>query len=250
MKDNAMTLSVEHYGRPFNCWRHGNKKFEAFQKDVEGVLRSSGSFKPHSQTQQGTTRVIGRFGLGFKSVYLLTDTPSVFSGGWNFQIKDGCLPFVVGRPANLPPLATRISLPLLDPDLERPDDAGATALCLLPFLSQTEQISIIHSNGRAAVARCSVEELQPPRSDGPLSEVVTIALSDHGTSREVRLIRVREHATRWAVGHVRGVRRFAGNLERWLLPRRRKRAAIGVRLVFRFAVEICPRLRSRRFRSV
>ena len=186
------TLSVEHYGRSFNCWRHGSHKVEAFRKDVEGVLRSSGSFKPYGQTDANDSRVIGRFGLGFKSVYLLTDCPSIFSGGWNFRIEDGCLPVVIARPNDLCTEATRIRLPLLDPDRELRDAGGQHALCLLPFLRQTQQISIAHSDTRAADATTrTVEELRQPLSDGPVVELVTIAVSDDATSRNVRIIRVR-----------------------------------------------------------
>ena len=185
------TLSVEHYGRSFNCWRHGNQKVEAFRKDVEGVLRSSGSFKPYGP-DASDSRVIGRFGLGFKSVYLLTDCPSIFSGGWNFRIEGGCLPVVVARPNDLVIEATRISLPLLDPDRELRDAGDQLALCLLPFLRQTKQISIAHSDTRAADATTrTVEELGRPLSKGPVVELVTIEVSDDGTSRNVRIIRVR-----------------------------------------------------------
>ena len=40
-------LTVDHFGRPFNLWRHGTKEIPDYKRDVEGVLRSAGSFKPH-----------------------------------------------------------------------------------------------------------------------------------------------------------------------------------------------------------
>ena len=195
------TLSVEHYGRPFNCWRHGNQEEESFRKDVEGVLRSSGSFKPHSQTNASASQFIGKFGLGFKSVYLLTDRPSIFSGGWNFRIEVGCLPVVVDRPIDLPFEATRISLPLLDPDSELRDASGQHVLCLLPFLSQIETISITHSDGKAATVTRSAEGLQRGKFDGPVAELVTLTASENGNTRVVRMVRVRhtQHAGQLAM---------------------------------------------------
>jgi len=60
--DGTKTLTAAHYGRPFNLWRYGSKRIDAFRNDVEGVLKSSGSFKPHSAVDGA--RPIGRFGLG------------------------------------------------------------------------------------------------------------------------------------------------------------------------------------------
>ncbi len=185
------TLSVEHYGRPFNCWRHGNTSVDRFRKDVEGVLRSSGSFKPRGQDKESTSQVIGRFGLGFKSVYLLTDCPSIFSGGWNFRIENGCLPEVVPRPHDLLPEATRIILPLTDPNHELHHADGEHIVCLLPFLSQIKEISITHSDGISAKATRSVSELQPSPPNGIVAELATYSVTENGNSREVQIIRIR-----------------------------------------------------------
>lgn len=133
-------LEVEHQGRPFNYWQHGSKQDRNFAKDVDGVLRSAGSFKPHSGVggQPSGGAAIGRFGLGFKSVYLITDCPEVYSGDWHFAIESGCLPKELPPPGELPQTATRIRLPLRD---EAEDFKDASQLLgLLPFLSMTKQL--------------------------------------------------------------------------------------------------------------
>ena len=108
--DGTKTLTAAHYGRPFNLWRYGSKRIEAFRNDVEGVLKSAGSFKPHSAVDGA--RPIGRFGLGFKSVYLVTDAPRIHSGDWHFEITAGCIPKEIPIPGDYTKGLTKIVLPL------------------------------------------------------------------------------------------------------------------------------------------
>ena len=75
-------LEFEHDGTPFN---------EADVVGVTGVFR--GTKKPHSGQ-------IGRFGVGFKSVYRYTLAPKIHSGPFHFEIKD------YARPCPLPPRDT------------------------------------------------------------------------------------------------------------------------------------------------
>lgn len=196
--DDGVVLSAEHYGRPFCYWRHGDREDRNFRKDVEGVLRSSGSFKPQSDVDGEPSRVIGRFGLGFKSVYLLTDTPSIYSRGWNFRIDDGCLPTVDSRPSDLPQDATRISLPLRQGVLEPADDFGQHALCLLPFLSRIQEISIRQTDGTEAKATRFPETAGQHGIPGAVAKQVTLSVLESGREREPRVI----HVIRvWHTGH-------------------------------------------------
>ena len=130
----APEVQVEHFGRPFNCWRQqGRQPVEVYRYDVEGLLRSSGSFKPHAGENSRQAGVIGRFGLGFKSVYLLTDRPRIHSGQWHFAINCACIPEPIARPDDLPEGATRVVLPLRDHDTA--DSMKPSHLIdLLPFL--------------------------------------------------------------------------------------------------------------------
>ena len=108
--DGVKILTASHYGRPFNLWRHGRKQVDEFRYDVEGVLKSAGSFKPHTAADR--LRPIGRFGLGFKSVYLVTDKPSIHSGDWHFEITAGCIPNEIRIPVDYAKALTKIVLPL------------------------------------------------------------------------------------------------------------------------------------------
>lgn len=73
-------LEVRHDGRPFT------------EADVRGVCGVGKSEKADDLTQ------IGKFGIGFKSVYAYTKTPRVHSGGESFRIEN----FVRPHPEPLP----------------------------------------------------------------------------------------------------------------------------------------------------
>ncbi len=62
-------LRVSHFGDPFN------------EKDVRGICGIAESEKKED------LRAIGRFGIGFKSVYAFTDRPEIHSGTEDFVIK-------------------------------------------------------------------------------------------------------------------------------------------------------------------
>jgi len=63
-------LLVSHWGKPFD------------EADVRGICGISKSTKKDELT------AIGRFGIGFKSVYAVTDQPQIRSAGQHFGIKD------------------------------------------------------------------------------------------------------------------------------------------------------------------
>ena len=76
-------IRIEHHGRPFN------------RKEVEGITVTLSSTKQDDLTQ------IGKSGVGFKSVFAITNRPRIHSGREDFDIKD----FVV--PSSIPPLPDR-----------------------------------------------------------------------------------------------------------------------------------------------
>ena len=186
-------LEVEHQGRPFNYWQHGSKHDRSFTKDIEGVIRSAGSFKPHSggaSAQPSGTAAIGRFGLGFKSVYLITDCPEVYSGDWHFAIESGCLPKELPPPGELPQTATRIRLPLRD---EAEDFKDASLLLgLLPFLSMTTRLEFRPLSGEPTTMLVKTVVLHK----GADTIVEQVVLSAPGAVRgdSVRLFRCRSSA--------------------------------------------------------
>ena len=67
-------LRVSHFGRPFD------------EVDVRGICEIGESAKAEDLT------AIGRFGIGFKSVYAITDRPEIHSGPEDFAIENYVLP--------------------------------------------------------------------------------------------------------------------------------------------------------------
>ncbi len=180
-------LEVEHQGRPFN---HGSRQEPNFGNDVEGVLRSAGSFKPHVDIgagKQTNHSAIGRFGLGFKSVYLLTDCPEIHSGPWHFVIKAGCLPEELPRIPELPQSATRIRLPLRSEVSVL--DRAERLLNLLPFLSMVTDVRFLPLKGDPARIQVASEVIL--KDENVTVEQLTIALQGIARQSPVRLLRCR-----------------------------------------------------------
>lgn len=67
--------------------RHNGRDFDF--KDIEGVTGIGISTKKTDLT------AIGKFGVGFKSVFAVTETPHIFSGEYNIRIEDFVVPVVV-----------------------------------------------------------------------------------------------------------------------------------------------------------
>lgn len=88
-------LSVTHFGKPFD------------EDDVRGVCGIGESTK-------GLTS-IGRFGIGFKSVYAFTDSPEIHSGSEHFAIDSFVWPRAIAGDG-LPPEQTVIHLPFRSND--------------------------------------------------------------------------------------------------------------------------------------
>lgn len=116
-------LRVSHYGQPFD------------EDDVRGICGIAESTKGLNE--------IGRFGIGFKSVYAFTDRPEIHSGKEDFAIENLVWPFPV-PPIQRNPDETVILIPL-----KRRDGAshaeivsGLTRLgpSTLLFLRQIEEI--------------------------------------------------------------------------------------------------------------
>jgi hypothetical protein len=131
---SASSLRVSHFGHPFD------------EADVRGICGIAESTK-------GLT-AIGRFGIGFKSVYAFTDRPEIHSGIEDFGIESFVWPVAV------PPLVraadeTVILIPLKTSDLTGREDIaaglerlGATALL---FLRQVQEIQWSVDDGRSGL---------------------------------------------------------------------------------------------------
>lgn len=86
-------LRFSHFGAPFN------------EKDVRGVCGIAMSTKSESLTE------IGRFGIGFKSVYAFTNRPEIHSGPEDFAIENFVWPEAVSPIGDKRPDETIILLP-------------------------------------------------------------------------------------------------------------------------------------------
>lgn len=185
---NVRTLEFEHGGRPFNCWQYGEKEDKTFSRDVEGVLRSSGSFKPHGTlTNDNFDKTIGKFGLGFKSVFLLTDRPEIHSGDWHFAIESGCLPVSLPPLNDLPIDNTMIRLPLRSKDLAV---SKAKLLSTLPFLRMITKLDF--SSPPAVVASFETLSAEILKTNDALVERVEIHCKDGQTTSRIQFLRVRD----------------------------------------------------------
>ena len=86
------SLAISHYGKPFD------------ENDVKGICGIAESTK-------NNLTAIGRFGIGFKSVYSFTDIPEIHSGKEHFAIENYVLPNEIPT-VGLKENETRIILPL------------------------------------------------------------------------------------------------------------------------------------------
>jgi hypothetical protein len=82
----TQSMVFVHWGRPINhSGKRGGYKSD-YEQDLERMLMLGASAK------ELDSEVTGKFGLGFKSVFLATDNPVVESGDLRFDIVAGCLP--------------------------------------------------------------------------------------------------------------------------------------------------------------
>jgi hypothetical protein len=145
------TLRVSHFGKPFD------------EADVRGICGIAESTKDLT--------AIGRFGIGFKSVYAFTDRPEVYSGPESFAIENFVWPIAVPDIPTRTPDETVIVLPLR----EREDRAAIVAglhrlgARTLLFLRQIEEIEWTVEGGPSGRYLRSA-----PESFGELGRRVTV----------------------------------------------------------------------------
>jgi len=138
-------LTVSHFGRPFD------------DADVRGVCGIAESTKDRSS--------IGRFGIGFKSVYTFTDRPEIHSGDEDFAIENYVLPKHAVRTARKQD-ETQIVLPLkLDDDTAKREIAagfrqlGDKALLFLRHIDEIDWT--VHGDVSGNYLRSNPELLCP-----------------------------------------------------------------------------------------
>ena len=80
----ATTVSIE-LGKDQLVLKHDGRMFN--EDDVRGICGVS------SSTKRNANNRIGKFGIGFKSVYAYTQTPHIQSGDYSFSIKNLIMPY-------------------------------------------------------------------------------------------------------------------------------------------------------------
>ncbi len=121
---NPVRLTLSHFGKPFD------------EADVRSVCDIAESTKNESS--------IGRFGLGFKSVYTVTDLPEIHSGDEDFAIENYVFPKRMVRSVRAAD-ETQIILPLKPQDTSAAQDITAGFRNLGPgallFLRHIDEIN-------------------------------------------------------------------------------------------------------------
>lgn len=121
---SSTRLTLSHFGKPFD------------EADVRSVCDIAESTKNESS--------IGRFGLGFKSVYTVTDLPEIHSGDEDFAIENYVFPKRMTRLARAAD-ETQIILPLKPEDTSAAQDITAGFRHLGPgallFLRHIDEIN-------------------------------------------------------------------------------------------------------------
>lgn len=113
------SIRAMHWGRPINKFREGefDGRGRGFDNDLEKMLVLSYSDKG---ARQGGSKVTGKFGLGFKSVFLVTDQPRVKSARLGFEVVSGFWPKLLS-PEEQQELHSRLQR-------FRPDDRNGTLI--------------------------------------------------------------------------------------------------------------------------
>ena len=100
--EGSESLNIRHWGRPICFYQANGIKELRFKNDLENMLRFNVSSKADTQ--------VGEHGLGFKSIYLITDRPIVFSASLAFTIDAGIFPNLVDTEHLAAPLRSHASM--------------------------------------------------------------------------------------------------------------------------------------------
>lgn len=98
----AKKVRFELFEDRLDVYHNGEKDFDL--RDIEGVTGIGIS------TKKDNLNLIGKFGVGFKSVFAVTETPHIFSGEFKIKIEDFVIPSVINSSNSIS--GTLIRLPL------------------------------------------------------------------------------------------------------------------------------------------
>lgn len=189
--DAISELRVVHWGRPINApGRHAPGGVEpGYRHDLYNMLAINHSEKPVEEW------VTGKFGLGFKTVHMLTSAASIASGFLGARIVGGFIPQpwaegidAARDHARGPRVATLIQLPIAPEDSPAATDAiEAFQRCLewLPAIAKSIRTVTIARSGREISANSTITSLDV--GSPPLA--AKIAIVENSGSRRRRAIR-------------------------------------------------------------
>ncbi|HWM99229.1 MAG TPA: hypothetical protein VNO54_19490, partial [Streptosporangiaceae bacterium] len=163
-------LELRHDGRPFT------------EADVRGVCGVGKSAK------SGDLTAIGKFGIGFKSVYAYTRSPRVYSGDEHFGIENYVRPYAVDPPAT-PSAGTLFVFPF-DHDTV-PAAVAAREIAAALTALQPRILLFIRSIGRLRIAGAGV----------PASALERSVVAGPGARRRVTLSRNGRAGEEWLAWH-------------------------------------------------
>ena len=197
--EDRTVVDFTHYGRPINdtggaAFPEGEDR--QWDQDLYFMMLLNLSGKPGERPRQSTaTSTTGRFGLGFKSVHLISDDPLIVSGFLAFSIAGGLLPEERPVPSDpdLTPVdghrATRIRMPLRsDRDAERLVDKTFRRFyathALLPVFTR-KILEVVVYGGRYAGVNV-FDAIPVDRAPGWAVAKETSELPGHGAWRVLR----------------------------------------------------------------
>ncbi|MEM7151880.1 MAG: hypothetical protein AAF799_03515 [Myxococcota bacterium] len=202
----ARTFRLRFGPRRIEVW-HDGKPFDT--RDVVGVTSIGQTTKRKQQ--------IGFFGVGFKSIYEITDRPQIYSDVYCFEIADVSIPkSLAGRPSTVSPDGTVLVLPL-----RAPDDPERSPEQLFGKARDLDAIVLF------TLRRIDVIDLELEAADGTITKhsVHELAPDERGVSR------IRQQPQGWVRGYAvhdaehvyRGGLRAPGRADR-------TRVMVGVRV--------------------
>ena len=100
---NAKSVSFELFENRLDIYHNGRRDFNF--KDVEGITGIGLS------TKKDDINAIGKFGVGFKSVFAITKSPTIYSGKYHFKIRSLIIPSEIANKCKTK--GTKITLPLI-----------------------------------------------------------------------------------------------------------------------------------------
>lgn len=188
----TQSLVFIHWGRPITYAGKRNGYKSDYEQDLERMLMLGASAK------ELDGEVTGKFGLGFKSVLLATDSPVIESGDVRFEIVAGCLPrqaqtsssakeiVAQHRRGNMRPTVVELPMTNIPNTLMRRFDVLA-GLCTV-FSRRIRHIAVDTQTHawrperllEAGTAWCELGQVQVPCKNGLVPTRLLVLRCEHG----------------------------------------------------------------------